>query len=210
MIPWEINGDSFTNCNCAYGCPCQFNALPTYGNCEALHSMHIKSGHFAETPLGGLRAVTALWWPGPIHEGKGRVFVIIDEESTEDQRNALLTIMTGQETEPGATIWNVFAATIDEILEPAFLPIDLRIDIPRRKSKVMVDGLVNSAGKPIVNPVTGAEHKVQIHIDNGFEYDRAEIGSGKTSVNGPIKLAFTDTHGQFNELHLNNYGVIRQ
>ena len=35
MIPWEIHAIQVTNCNCDYGCPCQFNALPTYGTCEA-------------------------------------------------------------------------------------------------------------------------------------------------------------------------------
>ena len=31
MTPWEIKAKEFVNCNCAYGCPCQFNALPTQG-----------------------------------------------------------------------------------------------------------------------------------------------------------------------------------
>ena len=31
MTPWEIKAKEFVNCNCAYGCPCQFNALPTKG-----------------------------------------------------------------------------------------------------------------------------------------------------------------------------------
>src|SRR5438034_944809 len=31
---WTIHGREFANCNCAYGCPCQFNALPTHGNCS--------------------------------------------------------------------------------------------------------------------------------------------------------------------------------
>ena len=25
MTPWEIRTIEFANCNCAYGCPCQFN-----------------------------------------------------------------------------------------------------------------------------------------------------------------------------------------
>ena len=29
MNDWEIHGLMFSNCSCAYGCPCQFNALPT-------------------------------------------------------------------------------------------------------------------------------------------------------------------------------------
>ena len=35
MTPWEIHAIEVSNCNCAYGCPCQFNALPTTGTCEA-------------------------------------------------------------------------------------------------------------------------------------------------------------------------------
>ncbi len=27
MIDWAIKGREFANCNCSYGCPCQFNAL---------------------------------------------------------------------------------------------------------------------------------------------------------------------------------------
>ncbi|HEX6794628.1 MAG TPA: DUF1326 domain-containing protein, partial [Casimicrobiaceae bacterium] len=36
MTPWEIQGRELINCNCSYGCPCQFSALPTNGNCEAI------------------------------------------------------------------------------------------------------------------------------------------------------------------------------
>ena len=30
-IDWLIVGKSFSNCNCNYGCPCQFESLPTHG-----------------------------------------------------------------------------------------------------------------------------------------------------------------------------------
>ena len=42
MTPWEIKAREFANCNCAYGCPCQFNALPTKGYCEAAVAMEIE------------------------------------------------------------------------------------------------------------------------------------------------------------------------
>ena len=28
---WRVKATEFANCNCSYGCPCQFNALPTNG-----------------------------------------------------------------------------------------------------------------------------------------------------------------------------------
>jgi hypothetical protein len=35
QIRWRIAGEEFASCNCNWGCPCQFNALPTTGRCEA-------------------------------------------------------------------------------------------------------------------------------------------------------------------------------
>jgi hypothetical protein len=40
---WMIKGREFGHCNCAYGCPCQFNALPTYGDCKAVVGMQMSA-----------------------------------------------------------------------------------------------------------------------------------------------------------------------
>lgn len=209
MIPWEIDGQEFVSCNCAYGCPCQFNALPTYGNCEAVAGFQINSGFFGETRLDGLRAVGVLWWPGPIHEGGGKAFMIIDERADEAQRAALLTILSGGETEEAATMWNVFASTMEEVFEPAFAPIDMDIDIDAREGKVFVEGLAESRGEPIRNPVTGDEHRVRIDLPGGFEYNVAEMGSSTFKTTGPIRLDHADRYAQFAKIHLGNHGIVK-
>jgi hypothetical protein len=45
---WVIKGSEFNNCNCSYGCPCQFNALPTHGNCRSLAGIQIEEGYFGD------------------------------------------------------------------------------------------------------------------------------------------------------------------
>ena len=35
------------NCNCSYGCPCQFNALPTHGFCEAAVALEMNKAIMA-------------------------------------------------------------------------------------------------------------------------------------------------------------------
>ncbi|MBO08049.1 MAG: hypothetical protein CL478_07225, partial [Acidobacteria bacterium] len=41
---WMIRGLSVSTCNCDYGCPCQFNSLPTHGDCRAAVAMSIEEG----------------------------------------------------------------------------------------------------------------------------------------------------------------------
>ncbi len=209
MTPWEIQADELVTCNCAYGCPCQFNANPTNGNCEAMAGFLIKSGHFGDTRLDGLCAVGVMKWPGPIHEGGGKAFMIVDERADEAQRNALLTILSGGETEPGATIWNVFAATMEQVFDPAFKPIEIEIDVEERTGRVFVSGLAESSGEPIRNPVTGEAHRARIDLPDGFEYTLAEMGSATFKTSGPIEMSFTDTYAQFAHIHLNNHGIVK-
>jgi len=209
MTPWELEITEFSSCNCNYGCPCQFNAPPTYGNCAAMVGMDVKRGHFGETRLDGLRAVLVMQWPGAIHEGGGKAFMIIDERADQAQRDALLTIFAGGETEAGATVWNVFAATFDQVFDPVFKDIDLAIDVEARTGHVKVDGLAESSGQPIRNPVTGEEHRARINLPEGFEYTVAEMGAATFSTSGPIELAFDDRYAQFAHLHHNNQGAIR-
>ena len=57
-VEWEIKATEFANCNCTYGCPCQFNALPTHGHCRYVAGYQIEQGHFGKVKLDGLRAVT--------------------------------------------------------------------------------------------------------------------------------------------------------
>ena len=53
---WSLKGSVLIACNCDWGCPCQFNALPTRGNCRAVVALRIDEGHFGDVRLDGLKA----------------------------------------------------------------------------------------------------------------------------------------------------------
>ena len=55
---WTVRGVEYGNCNCDYGCPCQFNAPTTHGNCQGVLTGHIDEGHFGDTRLDGLNWTT--------------------------------------------------------------------------------------------------------------------------------------------------------
>jgi hypothetical protein len=207
-VEWRVRADEFANCNCSYGCPCQFNALPTHGFCEAAAGWKIHEGHFADVPLAGLNTAFFVHFPRAVHEGNGTMQLVIDERADARQREALVKIMSGEETEEMATMWWVFSAMSPNKLEPLFLPIDFEVDVEGRRARLHISGLLEATGEPIRNPVTGAEHRARIDLPHGFEYRIAEIGSGTTRATGAIKLDLTSTYGQFAHIHLSNKGVI--
>ena len=209
MIPWEIEGEEFGNCNCDYGCPCQFNALPTHGSCEAAVGIQVNRGHFGGVNLDGVRAAMVVWWPGPVHEGNGKMQVIVDDQASDEQRDAMVKIIHGEETEPMSTVWFVYSAMCPTKLVTLSKPITLEINIEERVGKIVVPDVFKTTGEPIRNPVTGEPHRARIDLPNGFEYDIAEMGSASTEAIGDIKLSLKDSYGQFNKFHLSNNGPVR-
>jgi hypothetical protein len=208
MVDWYVEGVAFGNCNCDYGCPCQFESLPTHGHCRGFEVVRIDKGHFGEVSLDGLRVALIYAWPGPIFEGKGEMQAIIDERADAAQRQALTTILHGGETRDAATHWWVFHAMSSSVHEPVFKPIEFEVDIGQRRARVVIPGVLESSGRPIRSPATGDEHRVRIDIPNGIEFEIAEIGSATTKASGAITLELNDTYGQFSVLRHSGAGVI--
>src|SRR3954453_21130253 len=210
MTYWEFKGRELVNCNCEYGCNCQFNALPDKGHCHAVAGIVIDEGHHGDTRLDGLRIAAVFKWPGPIHEGNGEAIAFVDERADDAQREALLKIMTGQDTDPFATMFAVYASTVTRMNEPVFTNVDFEVDVEGGGARMSVPDYLEMTGEPIRNKVTGAESRAQIVLPDGFEYAVADIGSASSrTTGGPMQVEFGDSYGQFAHLHLNSHGVVR-
>jgi len=205
---WTIKGREFVHCNCAAGCPCQFNSLPTHGDCKAVAAIQIEEGQHGGTDLSGLRIGMIVKWPGAIHEGRGQVVPIVDERADDKQREALLRIMSGLDTVPGSTFFHVFSQTFEKVHDPVFAPINLDVDVDGRTAKLEVPGWIEARGEPIKNPVTGEEHRARIHLPEGFEYDVCEVGQGWAKTQGPLDVQLEGSHAQFAKLHMTESGVV--
>jgi hypothetical protein len=205
---WTIKGREFLHCNCAYGCPCQFNGLPTHGHCRAVGVIQIDDGHHGDTVLDGLTIAMVAAWPGAIHEGHGQVVPVVDERANEDQREALLRIMSGLDTAEGTTFFQVFSTTWETVHDPVFAPIQFDMDIDGRSARVNIPGVMEARGEPIRNPVTGEVHRARINLPDGFEYDTCEVGRGWAKTQGALPIELTDSHAHFARLHMTESGVV--
>jgi len=209
MTDWELHGMEFGNCNCSYGCPCQFNALPTHGNCRAVAFFKIDRGRFGAAKLDGLNMAMAASWPGAVHEGHGSLQPVIDVRADAAQRTGLHSILTGKDTEPMATFWAVFAAMCEKIHDPIYAPITIDLDMNARRARCSAEGVLTGRGEPILNAVTGKEHRVGILLPNGFEYGRNEVGRGWSTSSKGVPLTLEDSYAHWCELHFNQRGRIQ-
>ena len=193
-VAWSIKGPHVVNCNCDYGCPCQFNALPTYRSCLALAAWKIEEGHYGDIRLDGLHAVNTWAWPGAVHEGDGVMQTIIDERANPDQRKALAAVMQGEDADPGTIMLQIYRSMCSTYHEPHFAPIELEVDLDARTAKLSIPGLVETVVEPIKNPVTGAPHRARFDLPLGKEFQSAEVASGTTRATGAVPLRFNAKH----------------
>jgi hypothetical protein len=209
-VDWYVEGVAFGGCNCDYGCPCQFEARrPTNGDCRGFEVIRIERGHFGPLQLSGLCAALFYAWPGPIYEGNGEMQAIIDDRANPEQRRALETVLHGGETEEGKTHWWVYRAMSRTVHPTIFKPIEFDVQIDARTARVSIPGILESTGRPIRSPATGAEHRVRIQIPGGIEFETAEIGSATAKSLASIPLDLNDTYGQFNIVRQSGRGVVR-
>lgn len=208
-VSWELKGMEYGNCNCAYGCPCQFNALPTYGDCQYILFARVDDGNYGDISLEGVCFAMFGKFPGAVHEGNGTQQLVISEKTNAEQQEAIRRIVYNEDTDELLSHYAIYNAMSSSILDPIIAPIELEIDMEARTARGRIPDLVVSDAGPIRNPVTGEEHRATIGLPNGFEYTIAEMGSASSRITGEVSLEFTDSYAQFNKLHMTDRGVVR-
>jgi len=201
---WRIAGEEAVTCNCAWGCPCQFNSPPTLGHCQAMAVHEIREGKYGSVSLAGIRFAQIVSWPARLDQGNGTRLVVIDEKASAEQRDAIATLFTGTQ---GGAYFEIFAAICPNTAPPVFKPIQFATDRQSRKATLRIDGLAEFATDAIKNPVDGSEHRAKIVLPNGFEYKEAEMGNALRSSakgGGVLDFQYADSYAQLNAFDWTN------
>ena len=148
-MSWQLNGTLLIACNCDYGCPCNFNALPTHRHCEGAWTWHVEGGAVDGTKLDGMNFAVFADWPGAIHEGGGKAIAYIDERANDAQRRAIETLVRGGVGGP----WGIFINTY-QLDGPKAVRFDVHLDGDR--SRYRIGDFAELQLDTIKNPVTGA------------------------------------------------------
>jgi hypothetical protein len=175
MASWWIKARYYEACNCAHGCPCNFNGFPTDGTCHGAVAFAVDEGERDGVDLAGLKVAAAVMWPGAIHEGNGNMAVFIDSVADE-QRDAIVPILMGQD---GGMPWEILATTISEIQGPFFEQIE--IDDRGTDSSVRVGDKYVVEMETFKNPVTNEPHEVHTVMPTGFIFKDGLVCNSKTN-----------------------------
>ena len=169
--PWQLTGTVGVACNCDYGCPCNFNALPSKGKCEGQWTWHVDTGSWGEASLDGLNFSIAVNWPGAIHDGGGEALILIDERADERQQRAISTLVGGEAGGP----WGILAWTWPKVHGPKLVPYDVRLD--GLDWRVKAGQSLEIESTTIKNPVTGAEVHPGAVLPEGLIFKRGDFGA---------------------------------
>ncbi len=206
-VEWKLKGHYIKNCNCIASCPCDTAGVPApYKGCEGMSGMEIVEGHFGNVRLDGLKWVALYHWPGALHEGNGTLQPLVDERATAEQRNALLTILSGQ----AGNVWfEILASIVTTVHEPKFLPIQFEFDKKKRTARVVVPGFLETVSEPLKIPATDKEQHVIVSMPEGMEYREFEVAAAAVlKGTGTIRFDFHNTHSSLADVEHTQAGLV--
>jgi len=203
-VDWSIRGDFVRNCSCDVGCPCDFLAPPTRHWCRGMAGMRINEGFYGDVALDGLKWAWLYDFPGPPHEGNGRILPIIDERADLAQRHALCAILEGRS---GCGWFEVMAAVAPHTLPVQFAPIEFRVNRDERSAHVLILGRLETISEPLRHPNTRAPFRVVVEVSSCHESFRAETATAKVlRAIGAISFDFAGSNSSLAAVHWTSGG----
>ena len=191
---WQISGDYFESCSCAYLCPCIYTnmaAQPTKGSCTVALAFHVEHGQYGAIPLDDLNFVVVAHTPGAMAEGNWSVGVVIDARANAEQQQALTAIASGQAGGPMAAL----VPLIGQFLGVESRPIQYQKNGKSRS--LSIPGVLEQAVEGVSSPAYPEE---PMAIDNTLHpaNRRLALAKAQHSHLHLFGLDWDDTSGQNN------------
>lgn len=201
---WRMETESLQSCNCDYGCPCNFNGLPTKGNCEGFIVFRVRKGMFDATNIDNVKFALGVWWPKAIHEGEGIAALYVDTDATPEQVKAIEEITSGKH---GGAIFAILPMTLKEVLPTKITKIDFHYHPYDAWFNVEGAGKVKS--EHILNPVTEDQFEGEVHLPGGISFKRATVSSVNWDWNeGDLSFRHEKKNGHASVATFTNEGCI--
>ena len=169
-MDWHLTGTILVACNCDWGCPCNFNALPSRGYCQGGWLWAIERGHVEDVRLDGLHVALYSNWPGAIHHGNGHAVCYVDDRADDAQRAVLSRLLNGDIGGP----WQIFIKTY-QLSDPIVAPF--AVELAEYNTHVRIGDNVHLELTTLRNPVTGADIHPEMILPEGLIMKRGRLAA---------------------------------
>jgi hypothetical protein len=157
---WWAEGLLLENCNCRLLCRCHihYSQPADHERCLGFLAFQIERGRYGETTLDGCRAVHISDTPQVMLEAGWRVALLMDEQTTPAQRDALEAILGGR----AGGGWAALAALVERREPTRYLPIGMTPEAGgwRLRAGELLDC--------VLEPTRGRDKSASIRLENIF------------------------------------------
>lgn len=143
---YDIEGRLLEVCTCNVLCPCWVGEDPDGGTCDSSFAWQIDRGVIEGIDVTGRTVALSVHLPGNVLAGNWKAVVYLDDETSDEQEEALLKVFTGQ---LGGAIADV-AGLIGEVIAVERAPITF--DVNEGKGTLTIGTVVDAELAPFLGP----------------------------------------------------------
>jgi hypothetical protein len=143
---YELEGQILEVCNCNVLCPCWIGEDPDSGTCDAVNTYHIERGTIEGVDVSGRTLSFLVHIPGNVLQGNWRVVALLDDGTTDQQMDAILSVFTGKKGGPLADL----SKLVGEVLGVERVPISFAVK--EGKGTLKIGGIAEAEMEPYRGP----------------------------------------------------------
>jgi hypothetical protein len=143
---YSLQGTLIEACSCNVLCPCWIGEDPDLGECFAIVAYHIDAGQVTGLDVSGRSLVMITHIPGNVLAGNWEMVVLVDDQTSPEQRDALVKAFSGQLGGPMAD----FAQLIGTVRGVESVPI--RHQVRGGVGTLEIPGVVEAQMEPYRSP----------------------------------------------------------
>jgi len=145
-MSYEIEGQLLEVCPCNVLCPCWIGEDPDFGTCDSVNAYHIERGQVNGLDVSGHTLAVIIHIPGNVLKGNWRVALIVDDSTSPEQHDAIISAFSGKLGGPLADL----AQLVGEVIAVERAPITF--EVTEGKGSLRVGELVEAEMEPFRGP----------------------------------------------------------
>jgi hypothetical protein len=178
-MAYQLEGRVLEVCTCNAICPCWVGEDPDGGTCDGVVAWHIDRGTVNGVDVSGRTIAVLVHIPGNVLKGNWRGVVYVDDQSTDQQQEALLNVWTGKLGGPVADL----AQLIGQVDGVERVPIAFGIE--GGKGRLQIGPVIEAEMEPFQG-ATGETTSLHDSVFSTIPGSPAYVGkAAKYRVNAP-------------------------